>query len=366
MAKYVGAIDQGTTSTPLHPVRPRRAGSRRSTSASTSRSPRRPAGSSTTPREIWQRTREVIDGALGAVPTPRRATSRRSASPTSARRRSCGIARAASRSTTRSCGRTRAPTSSCASSPASEGAGPPARARRAAAVDVLLGAEDRAGCSTTSRARASAPRRASSLSARSTRWLLWNLTGGADGGVHATDVTNASRTLLMDLETLDWHEPSLELMGIPRSMLPEIRSSSEVYGEAAGTAVGGRADRGHPRRPAGGAVRADLLRARRGEEHLRDRLVPAGQHRRGDRALGAAADDVAYRLGDGEPAYALEGSIAVTGALVQWLRDRLGLIESAAEVEELARTRRRTTAACTSCPPSPGCSRRTGATTRAA
>src|ERR671916_6612 len=71
-------------------------------------------------------------------------------------------------------------------------------------------------------------------------WVLWNLTGGTDGGVHATDVTNASRTLLMDLESLDWHEPSLELMGIPRSMLPEIRSSSEQYGEAAGTALGGR------------------------------------------------------------------------------------------------------------------------------
>ena len=63
-------------------------------------------------------------------------------------------------------------------------------------------------------------------------WVMWNLTGGTDGGVHATDVTNASRTMLMDLETLDWHEPSLDLMGIPRSMLPEIKSSSETYGEA--------------------------------------------------------------------------------------------------------------------------------------
>src|SRR3954449_1347637 len=70
-------------------------------------------------------------------------------------------------------------------------------------------------------------------------WVLWNLTGGPKGGVHVTDVTNASRTLLMNLETLDWHEPSLDLMGIPRSLLPEIRSSSEQYGEAHGTAVGG-------------------------------------------------------------------------------------------------------------------------------
>ena len=69
-------------------------------------------------------------------------------------------------------------------------------------------------------------------------WILWNLTGGVEGGLHATDVTNASRTMLMDLQTLDWHQPSLDLMGIPRSMLPEIRCSSEVLGEASGTALG--------------------------------------------------------------------------------------------------------------------------------
>ena len=90
-------------------------------------------------------------------------------------------------------------------------------------------------------------------------WVLWNLTGGTNGGVHATDVTNASRTMLMNLETLDWHEPSLELMGIPRAILPEIRSSSENYGEAKGNRDRRRPGRGHPRRSAGGAVRADLL-----------------------------------------------------------------------------------------------------------
>src|SRR5580698_6985829 len=70
-------------------------------------------------------------------------------------------------------------------------------------------------------------------------YLIWNLTGGVKGGIHVTDVTNASRTMLMDLESLDWHGPSLELMGIPRAMLPEIRSSSEVYGEASGTTAAG-------------------------------------------------------------------------------------------------------------------------------
>ena len=152
------------------------------------------------------------------------------------------------------------------------------------------------GCSTTSPARASARRRASSRSARSTPGCCGTSRAGADGGVHATDVTNASRTMLMDLRTLDWHEPSLELMGIPRSMLPEIRSSSEVYGEAAAHRAARASGRRDPRRPAGGAVRPDVLRARRGEEHVRHGLVPARQHGRGDRAL---AGLLTQRRGEG-------------------------------------------------------------------
>ncbi len=169
-------------------------------------------------------------------------------------------------------------------------------------------------------------------------WVLWNLTGGPRGGVHATDVTNASRTMLMDLERLDWHEPSLELMGIPRALLPAIRSSSEVYGEAAGTAVGGR--------PIAGIL-GDQQAALFGQTCFAQGeakntygtgsfllLNTGAQAVRSQKLL----TTLAYKLGEGEPAYALEGSIAVTGALVQWLRDRLGLIQSAAEVEDLART----------------------------
>ncbi len=169
-------------------------------------------------------------------------------------------------------------------------------------------------------------------------WVLWNLTGGARGGVHLTDVTNASRTMLMDLETLDWHGPSLELMGIPRAMLPEIRSSSEIYGEASGTAAGGRPiagilgdqqaalfgqtcfGRGEAKNTYGSG---SFLLLNTGEEIVRSENL---------------LTTLAYRLGAGPATYALEGSIAVTGALVQWLRDRLGLISSAAEIEGLART----------------------------
>jgi glycerol kinase len=169
-------------------------------------------------------------------------------------------------------------------------------------------------------------------------WVLWNLTGGSKDGIHVTDVTNASRTLLMDLESLDWHEPSLELMGVPRSMLPEIRSSSEQYGEVSGTAVGGRPVAGilgdqqaalfgqtcfSPGDAKNTYGTGSFLLVNTGEEiAVSDKLLTS----------------VGYKIGDGAARYVLEGSIAVTGALVQWLRDRLKIISTAAEVEELART----------------------------
>jgi glycerol kinase len=167
-------------------------------------------------------------------------------------------------------------------------------------------------------------------------WLLWNLTGGIDGGVHATDVTNASRTMLMDLETLDWHEPSLELMGIPRALLPQIRPSSEVYGEARATAL-----RGRPVAALLGDQQAALFgqgcfepgEAKNTYGTGAFLLVNTGEDIVRCQAL---LSSVAAKVGGGPTQYVLEGSIAVTGAAVQWLRDRLGLISSAAEVEALA------------------------------
>jgi glycerol kinase len=167
-------------------------------------------------------------------------------------------------------------------------------------------------------------------------WLLWNLTGGPAGGLHATDVTNASRTMLMDLQTLDWHEPSLELMGIPRALLPEIRSSSELYGEAARSALAGR--------PLAG-IMGDQQAALFGQT-----CFGAGEAKNtygtGSFLLVNTGAEIvrcpelltslAGRVGDAAPSYVLEGSIAVTGAAVQWLRDQLGLISTAAEVEALA------------------------------
>ncbi len=169
-------------------------------------------------------------------------------------------------------------------------------------------------------------------------WILWNLTGGVDGGLHATDVTNASRTMLMDLQTLDWHQPSLDLMGIPRSMLPEIRCSSEVLGEASGTALG--------LRPIAGVV-GDQQAALFGQT-----CFGAGEAKNtygtgaflllntGEKIVRCSEllTSVAAKVQGHPTNYVLEGSIAVTGAAVQWLRDQLGLIDSAAAVEDLART----------------------------
>ena len=171
-------------------------------------------------------------------------------------------------------------------------------------------------------------------------WVIWNLTGGVDGGVHVTDVTNASRTLFMDLETLEWRDDILEAFDVPKSMLPEIKSSSEVYGTVESSnllrevpiagilgdqqaATFGQAafDQGESKNTYG---TGNFLIFNTGEEivHSKNGLLTT----------------LGYKLGDAAPHYALEGSIAVTGSLIQWLRDNLGIIGSAAEVETLATT----------------------------
>jgi glycerol kinase len=167
-------------------------------------------------------------------------------------------------------------------------------------------------------------------------WLIWNLTGGPDGGVHVTDPTNASRTMLMNLETLDWEDSILEAMGIPRAMLPEIRSSSENYGETkAGTLAGipVAGDLGDQQAAMFGQTCFDKGDAKNTYGTGNFLLVNTGEEPVQSKAL---LTTVCYKLGDGRPTYALEGAIAVTGAAVQWLRDNLGIIQSAAEVEELA------------------------------
>ena len=169
-------------------------------------------------------------------------------------------------------------------------------------------------------------------------WVLWNLTGGLDGGMHITDVTNASRTMLMDLQTLSWREDIAEDMGIPLSMLPEIRSSSEVYGQ-------GRAHGMLPGVPIAGIL-GDQQAATFGQacfsEGMAKNTYGTGNFvllNTGERRVLSAnglLTTVCYKLGDAPQIYALEGSIAVTGSLVQWLRDNLGMFTDAPDIEKLA------------------------------
>jgi glycerol kinase len=172
-------------------------------------------------------------------------------------------------------------------------------------------------------------------------WLLWNLTGGPDGGLHITDVTNASRTMLMDLETLQWDADIAAEMGIPMSMLPEIRSSAEVYapGRAGGWMSSGvpiASALGDQQAATFGQVCFDVGTAKNTYGTGNFLLLNTGTERvRSENGLLTTA---CYKIGDRPCVYALEGSIAVTGSLVQWLRDNLGLIKSAPEVEDLART----------------------------
>jgi glycerol kinase len=169
-------------------------------------------------------------------------------------------------------------------------------------------------------------------------WLLWNLTGGKHGGVHATDVTNASRTLFMDLETLDWRDDILDAFGVPRSMLPQIRSSSEVYGEAESHSLLREAPiagiLGDQQAATFGQAAFDAGESKNTYGTGNFVIVNTGEEivRSGNGLI----TTLAYRLGDEAPRYALEGSIAVTGSLVQWLRDNLGIIRDAKEVEKLA------------------------------
>ncbi|MGH3661293.1 MAG: glycerol kinase GlpK [Micromonosporaceae bacterium] len=163
-------------------------------------------------------------------------------------------------------------------------------------------------------------------------WVIWNLTGG----VHAIDVTNASRTMLMNLKTLDWDEGILSEMGIPAAMLPPIRSSAEVYGAAAGFLEG------VPVASALGDQQAALF----GQTCFSVGEAKSTYGTGTFLLLNTGAEPVmsakgslttvGYKIGDQPAAYALEGAIAVTGALVQWLRDNLGFFNSASEIEALA------------------------------
>jgi glycerol kinase len=172
-------------------------------------------------------------------------------------------------------------------------------------------------------------------------WLIWNLTGGPNGGAHVTDVTNASRTMLMNLETLDWDDELLGFFGIPREMLPRIMPSSEPggYGELTGLSqirgVPLTGDLGDQQAATVGQVCFSPGEAKNTYGTGNFMLLNTGEEL--VRSSSGLLTTVCYQFGDQKPIYALEGSIAVTGSAVQWLRDQLGIIAGAADSETLAR-----------------------------
>lgn len=170
-------------------------------------------------------------------------------------------------------------------------------------------------------------------------WLLWNLSGGTSGGVHVTDVTNASRTLLMNLESLNWDVELLSIFGVPRSVLPTIRSSSEIYAMT------------DPDGPFGCAVPISAILGDQQAAMVGQACFDKGQSKTtygtGNFALLNTGTEIVksnhgllttvlYKFGESPAVFALEGSVAVTGSAIQWLRDQLGIISSADEVESLA------------------------------
>jgi glycerol kinase len=169
-------------------------------------------------------------------------------------------------------------------------------------------------------------------------WLIWNLTGRKEGGIHITDVSNASRTMLMNLETLQWDKEILELLEIPLNILPEIKSSSEIYGESkvpiAGVPIAG--DLGDQQAALFGQTCFEAGEAKNTYGtgcfmlmNTGTKIVPSNY---------GLLTTVGYKIGSQATVYCLEGSIAITGALVQWLRDNLHLISTSSEIEKLAKT----------------------------
>lgn len=167
-------------------------------------------------------------------------------------------------------------------------------------------------------------------------FLIWHLTGGTNGGMHITDVTNAGRTLMMNLATLDWDPEITALMGIPRQMLPTIRSSSEVYGTAtgllAGVPVAGALGDQHAAMVGQACIAPGDVKNTYGTGcfmllNTGTTIVPSNH---------GLLTTMAYKFGDQPAVYALEGSIAIAGALIQWLRDNLGIIAKSSDVEALA------------------------------
>ncbi len=169
-------------------------------------------------------------------------------------------------------------------------------------------------------------------------WVIWNLTGGPKGGAHVTDVSNASRTMLMNLQTLDWDPDMLKIMGIPRAMLPAVKPSAAKYGDAVGNLAGipVAGDLGDQQAALFGQTCFSAGEAKNTYGTGCFMLLNTGT--KPVQSKNGLLTTLGYKIGNEPAVYCLEGSIAITGALVQWLRDNLGMIQKSADVEALAKT----------------------------
>jgi glycerol kinase len=169
-------------------------------------------------------------------------------------------------------------------------------------------------------------------------WVIWNLTGGPKGGAHVTDVSNASRTMLMNLQTLDWDPDMLKVMGIPRAMLPAVKPSAAKYGEAVGALAGVpvAGDLGDQQAALFGQTCFSAGEAKNTYGTGCFMLLNTGT--KPVQSKNGLLTTLGYKIGNEPAVYCLEGSIAITGALVQWLRDNLAMIQTSAEVEALAKS----------------------------
>jgi glycerol kinase len=169
-------------------------------------------------------------------------------------------------------------------------------------------------------------------------WVIWNLTGGPNGGVHVTDVSNASRTMLMNLETLDWDDEILGIMGIPKAMLPKVRPSAEKYGTATGALAGVpvSGDLGDQQAALFGQTCFSVGEAKNTYGTGCFMLLNTGT--KPVQSKNGLLTTLGYKIGDQAAVYCLEGSIAITGALVQWLRDNLKFFDFSKHIEDYART----------------------------
>ena len=340
MAKYVGAIDQGTTSTRFM-IFDQESGVVAVDQKEHQQIYPKPGWVEHDPMEIWQRTQEVIRGAIqkaGISPSDIAAigiTNQRETTIVWDKKTGKPYYNAIVWQDTR--------TSDICDQLAKDGGQDRFRAKVGLPLSTYFSGPKIKWMLDNVDGVREAAQRGDAIFGNIDTWLIWWLTGGPDGGVHVTDVTNASRTMLMNLHALDWDPEILQLLGIPRQMLPEIRPSSDpnLYGTTRadgplGAAIPVCGDLGDQQAALVGQTCFQVGEAKNTYGTGCFLLLNVGSNPVPSQS--GLLTTVAYKMGTQPAVYALEGSIAITGALVQWLRDNLGIIAKSAEVEQLART----------------------------